>query len=411
MIVLLYVQHLLGIGHVRRAALLAEALTDQGWSVTVAYGGFPVVGAGFGAARVVRLSPVRAADASFSALVGEDGQPVDDAWKAARRDRLLALFEDLRPDIVLTESFPFGRRMFRFELAPLLDRARATQPRPLIASSVRDVLVLKRNPDKRAWMAEAARRWYDIILVHGDPALMPFAASFPEAATIADLIHHTGYVAPSGHGATPRSPPLVDDGESEEPGSNEVVVSVGGGAVGGALLRSAAAARPLCGRAVGMRWRLLAGPEMPAADLAALGDAAAVDPMIVVESARPDFPALLRRCRLSISQAGYNTAMDVLAAGCRAVFVPFAQGSETEQRDRAALLAARGFAEVVDEADLTSASLAAAVDRVLAGPPPPRAAIAVDGAERSAALLCRARTRLTESCSGMGLPEAHRKAL
>jgi predicted glycosyltransferase len=402
MTVLLYVQHLLGIGHVRRAAVLAEALIARGMQVTVAYGGFPVPGRGFGAARVVQIPPARAADADFSAVLGEDGAPIDAAWKADRRDRLLALFHETAPDILITETFPFGRRAFRFELEPLLAAARARRPRPLIAASVRDVLVVKRDPAKQAWMARAARRWYDLVLVHGDPGLIPFADSFPPAAGIADLIRHTGYIAPARAGP---------DGGGGTDGRDEVIVSVGGGAVGGGLLRTAAAAKPLSRFAADLRWRLLAGPDLPARNLAALEAAAAADPGIRVEPARPDFPALLRRCRLSISQAGYNTAMDVLAAGCRAVLVPFARGAETEQTDRARLLAGRGLVGTIEEAGLTPRSLAEAADRALAGPPPPRAAVAMDGAARSAALLDAARESVTPAERGTGLPGTRRKAL
>ena len=40
--VLLYVQHLLGIGHLKRAMTLARALAAEGLEVTVASGGFEV---------------------------------------------------------------------------------------------------------------------------------------------------------------------------------------------------------------------------------------------------------------------------------------------------------------------------------------------------------------------------------
>ena len=64
---LIWVQHLLGIGHVRRAALIARAMTDAGLDVTVASGGFPVAGVGYGDARVVQLPlPVPPTKASSS---------------------------------------------------------------------------------------------------------------------------------------------------------------------------------------------------------------------------------------------------------------------------------------------------------------------------------------------------------
>ena len=78
---LIWVQHLLGIGHVRRAALIARAMTEAGLDVTVASGGFPVAGVSYGDARVVQLPPARAADKSFKLLVTEGDRPLDDAWK------------------------------------------------------------------------------------------------------------------------------------------------------------------------------------------------------------------------------------------------------------------------------------------------------------------------------------------
>ncbi|MEE9209029.1 MAG: glycosyltransferase, partial [Kiloniellales bacterium] len=82
--------------------------------------------------------------------------------------------------------------------------------------------------------------------------------------------------------------------------------------------------------------------------------------------ARPDFRSLLARARLSISQAGYNTVLEVLAAGVPAVVVPFAAGSESEQSLRARRLAERGALTLVEEAALTPANLATAMAAALA---------------------------------------------
>ena len=114
------------------------------------------------------------------------------------------------------------------------------------------------------------------------------------------------------------------------------------------------AARPLTALA-SIPWRLLAGPDIPEAEFQTLRTSAPAG--IIVERARPDFPELLARCTLSISQAGYNTLMDILQARCRAVVVPFAAGNETEQTDRARLFEARGLLHIADEAGLTAETL------------------------------------------------------
>lgn len=372
--VLFHVQHLLGSGHLRRAAAIGAALARAGFEVELVSGGFPVRPLDCGGARLVQLPPARAADATFKTLLDETGTPVDDAWRARRRAALLARFAAFRPDALITELFPLGRRVLGFELLPLLEAADAAAPRPLILSSVRDVVAPKADPAKTEEMIARVRRWYDRVLVHGDPALLPLGASFPEHR-IADKVVYTGYVGIAGS-----APPPAGDGD----GDGEVVVSVGGGAVGAHLLEVAIAARPL-GAAAPRTWRLLLGGNLPQAAESRLR--ALAGPGCIVEPARPDFPGLLARCHVSVSQAGYNTVMDILNARTRAVLVPFAAAGETEQSVRAAALARRGWAVSCAEAGLTPAALAAAVDRAAALERPDPAALRRDGADETARLL------------------------
>ena len=372
--VLIYVQHLLGTGHLKRAAVIARASAERGLEVTLASGGMPVDGLDVGDATLVQLPPLKSRDAAFTGLVDTGGSAVDEAWLARRRDRLLALFRAVAPDVLVVEMFPFGRRQMRFELLPLLDAAQAETPRPRIISSVRDILTA-RAPARTAEAAAWARRYFDAVLVHGDPAVARLDDSFPAAGEIAERIAYTGYVAAA---AGRRGGP-------GDAGWDEVVVSAGGGAVGAALMAAAIEARALSAGAADKRWRLLAGANLPAADLARL--VARAPDGVVVEPARRDFADLLANCAVSISQAGYNTVVDLMQARARTILVPFARGGQTEQALRAARLAALDLARVVDEHDLTAAGLAAAVDAVLAAPRPGWGAIAIDGAARSAALI------------------------
>jgi predicted glycosyltransferase len=109
---------------------------------------------------------------------------------------------------------------------------------------------------------------------------------------------------------------------------------------------------------------------MPEEDFSALrAHAARLDAKgIVVERARSDFTIMLANCVLSISQGGYNTIIETLSVADRAVIAPYAGGLETEQALRAELLAERGVFQVVAEDSLSPQTLAAGVDRALAGP-------------------------------------------
>jgi predicted glycosyltransferase len=106
----------------------------------------------------------------------------------------------------------------------------------------------------------------------------------------------------------------------------------------------------------------------------------------VVERFRPDFPARLKGAALSISQAGYNTTMDILAAGARAIVIPYETKGETEQRLRAEILASRGLLTVVSEAELSPARLAGAVAEAMAKAASPLT-VDVSGATTSARLI------------------------
>lgn len=370
--VLFYVQSLLGIGHLKRAAVLARALHTAGLEVHVLLGNEVGPLVDFGGAHLIALPTIRSADAEFSGLADDSGQPLSEDFKANRRQLLLDALHGLRPDLLLIESYPFGRRQLRFELEPLLEAAWAMQPRPLVVGSIRDVLQ-QRSAQRNDETLAVFERYFDHLLVHGDPAFLPLALSFPEHRLPAARVHYTGYVREAAEA-------------SDDPmAAGEVLVSAGGGAVGERLLAAAVAARPLT-RLADRRWRLLCGPNLPAAVRARLQHEAPDG--VIVEDLRADFAARLGRAALSVSQAGYNTVLDLFGTRCPAVLVPFHGGAagQTEQTLRARALEQQGRVVVLDEHSLAAAPLAAAIDRALAAPWS-EPAIRLDGAQRSANLL------------------------
>ena len=376
--VLLYVQHLLGIGHLRRAAVLSEAMTRAGLRVVFVMGGRPAPEVTVVADEVVQLPPARVVDESFS-LVDDAGRPVSAAWKSARCEALIAVYRRCRPRCLLIELFPFGRRQMRFEILPLLEAARRDTPRPWILTSQRDVLNRPTKAEKIRWILDSFEKHFDFAIVHGDPRFISLDQSFPEVARIREHIRYSGYVVQ----------PTPGDGSTAAPtgSSDEVLVSIGGGAVGEPLIAAAMAARPLS-QLDEAPWRFLLGHNLPEDRFQAFATAAAGN--VIVERARQDFTQRLATCRLSISQAGYNTVMELLSLGTPAVVVPFAAGSETEQSLRARLLATRGLLTVVEESGLTPKRLAEAIDAALEKhktASPVLSNLDLDGAGQTAAIL------------------------
>jgi predicted glycosyltransferase len=385
--ILFYCQHLLGLGHAKRAGLIAHALVKAGEHVLFVTGGLPVPGLDLGGAEVVPLPPLVAADDAASRLARPDGRPPDAADLAERRARLLAVLAERDPAVVLLELFPFGRHALAFELGPLLlavagDRARRGPAAARVAVSLRDIVVSKTNqPWYELSVLGVVERWVDQVLVHGSADLIPLDRTFGLAPGLGDRLRYTGYVAAAADVGSPRAP------------GGEVVISGGGGRVAVPLFHTALDARALAPTAARHPWRLITGPYCPPERQAELSARAAAAgrigdrPGVVVETFRDDFPALLRGATLSVSQAGYNTVLDVVGSGVPAVVVPY-EGSGDEQALRAHLLAERGVLLVVPAGALSPARLAAAMEAALTTPGfPAPARLALDGASRSATIL------------------------
>ena len=348
---MIYVQHLLGVGHLQRSRILATALAQRGLRVELVSGGMPIPDMTATDYTLHQLAPVSSADASFSRLLDADGNEIDNAWREARCRQLLDLFERLQPHLLITETFPFGRRMMSFELLPLLQRAHASRNPPLVVASIRDILQPKSKPGRNREICELIDEYYDHVLIHGDPSIATLADSFAEAERIGDRLFYSGYICQP---ATTTSARDTD--------AAEVLVSAGGSGTGLKILETALAARPMS-RLSRRNWRVLASPAIDATAFARLQRLAGDG--VIVERNRPDFSRMMQNASLSISQAGYNTVTDILASRAASVLVPFDESGEIEQSLRARCLQQRGRAAVLEASRLNPANLVEAIDQAL----------------------------------------------
>jgi len=382
--ILFYVQHHKGIGHVARVRHIVHELRARKVKVTIAFGGFPITGFGFGDADVVQLPPIRAADGGFDTLVSESGAPITDGDKQARCDHLLGLLTRQRWDAIITEGFPLARRNMRFELLPFVKAARSLPVSPLVFGSVRDILQPPGSATKADWYISTARSYFDRLLVHADPSFVRIEETFPDLSALSDMIVYTGLIGPQTAPpatATSAAQPAVRQAPGPPEPVWDVVISVGGGAVGQDILRAAMSAKPLSCLANG-RWLALSGPAMPDArfkQLAGHAEAAGV----TLERFRSDLHSVMSNSRLSLQMAGYNTVSDLLAAGLPAVLFPYAEAQESEQSLRAQALERLGRACVVPTDLATPQTIAEAIDTALALQPTDLG-LRLDGASRTA---------------------------
>jgi predicted glycosyltransferase len=283
---LFYVQYLLGIRHLKRAATLSRVMEAAGLAVTIVSGGKTLPGVNIGSTQLVQLPPMRPKDEYFSMMLDD----------------------------------------------------------------------------------------YDHVLVLDDPDLVPFDKTFPQASRTADPLSYTRCIVDP--------PPNHNDADGIE--TDEVIVSAGGGAPSEPLFSAAIDARSHTLFAKNV-WRLLAGPPSPPAAYNRLQSMTADG--VILERAQLGFTSMLANCALFISQGGYNTVMDTLAARTRAVIASYAGGKKTEQTLRTRLLSVGNFFKVVWEQNLSAENLVNAINTATAQAEPAPDGIATDGADRSTALL------------------------
>ncbi len=371
----MYCHHSVGLGHLVRSLAIAQALADR-FDVVLASGGPVPAGLATPAGvDVVALAPV-GADESGQLTSLDPLLTLDQAWRA-RRDLLVALAYDLQPAAVIVELFPFGRRKLAPEIIALLEAIRSQRSDTPVVCSVRDLLVTG-HPDKQRHdneTAERLNRYFDAVIVHADPAFVRLEQTFTPRLGLEVPVEYSGFVCPRSD-----TPPVASRQR------NQIVVSAGGGKVGAPLLRAAAAAHRSDLGPRGFTTLLVTGPFLPVDVYAELEEAAQDDPSLVLQRFVPDLCALMAGSAVSVSQCGYNTAIDILRSGVPAVVVPFDGGQETEQRQRAERLAEMGVVSVVPVAQLTGRALAAAIlDRINCSPADAR--LRLDGASVTAGIV------------------------
>ncbi|WP_185985072.1 glycosyltransferase [Aureimonas mangrovi] len=392
--VLIAVTHLLGSGHLARAALLGRGLAAAGHEVCLASGGRPVPNIDTSGVEFVQLPPVHCRGADFRTLWGEGDLLLDDVLRGKRRDALLAAFRRLRPDVVVTETYPFGRRTLALEFDALVEAVWKRADRPALLASVRDILAPPSSPQKGARTEAMIVERYDGVLVHGDRDTIALEASWPASGRLLSHLHYTGYVTDAA---------LPDEVER----GDEIIVSGGGGIAGLPLFAAALEASER--RENSATWRVLVGHGVPEPEFERL--AARAHPRLIVERARRDFRRLLAGAAVSVSQSGYNTVLDLAATHTPAVLVPFEEGGETEQRTRAQALAAGGHAVLLPAQDLSAEQLLLAVDRARHELRPLDQSTATDGVTRSVALIEAAGEKARRVASAWRALEARLDAL
>jgi len=339
--VLLHAQPLRGTGHFVRAYEIAREVASR-HEVYVVDGARPIsrpAGAGYTLLPIPRLYRQGGSLAPV-----EGGEFIDQVME--RRRRLLSeAADELRPDILLIEHYPFSKWELAAEIISLIECARTALRRCKVVCSLRDIppaAVDRAEPARyRQEVTQTLREHFDLLLVHADPRLIRLDEFFSWVDEVPVPVVYTGYV----------SEKLAERAIPREGG--EVIASTGGGDGGELLCQCADAWRRLStsGQTGGRRLTVFQ-PPFGKVDLPA-------DDSIRLEPFSTSFLRRMATADLSISRAGYNTCANILETRTPAVVVP--DRTMFDQLWRARRLTERGLVQAVLDDPIDVGKLAAAI--------------------------------------------------
>ncbi|NJK37265.1 MAG: glycosyl transferase [Oscillatoriales cyanobacterium RM1_1_9] len=338
-----YCQHILGMGHLVRSIEIVRGLLPE-FQVCFINGGQVIDAFQFPEEVEVVNIPAVKTDAEFQELSPVDPNLSMEEIQETRKETLLNIFNKIQPDILIIELFPFGRRRFSFELIPLLEQAKAAGTK--IVSSLRDIIVTKQDQQRHEEkICRLMNQYFDLLLIHGDPRFITLDLSFSRIQDLDCDVYYTGYVTQqlSSSKIYQRRP------SSTQP---TILVSVGGGRFGHELLECVVQTAPILKDKIPHHIQMFAGPFSPDSFFQELQDAAKGQTNITVERYTSEFVSYMKRSDLSISMSGYNTTMNILSTGIKAMMLPFQGNGDLEQLTRVKKLEELSRVKMIQPEDL-----------------------------------------------------------
>ena len=371
--VMVYCHDSVGVGHLRRTLAIAEHIgrmhTDASFLLAT---GTPYVPLFDSVPRVdyVKLPALaKSADGTYGSR--SLNIPLERLIRC-REALLLQTVESFEPDVLLIDKAPVG--VCR-ELIPTLKWLRAHRPDTHVVFGMRDIeddAERTRAQWNRDGVIEALERFFDEVWVYGMREVYDPVRAYRLPRTIEDKLSFMGYVARG----------VCDHDPTARPQRRNVLVTVGGGTDGAALLETYL--EEAAGRAAGMNVDsvIIGGPDLPEAARNRLRSAALATEGVEWVDFESCMSCRIAQADLVVSMGGYNTLCEIAARRKPSLIVPRVE-PRREQAIRARLWAERGGLFALDPNQLTPRVMADRVSELLrSGPPTMPAALDMNGLDR-----------------------------
>lgn len=351
-----YCQHILGMGHLVRSMEIIRGLMPE-FQICFINGGEIIDSFPFpDGIEIVNLPAIKT-DSEFQTLQAVDSNFTLAEVQEIRKNKLLEICDRFQPDVFVIELFPFGRGKFSFELIPVLEKLKASSKPVKIVSSLRDIIVTKTNRIKyEEKVCNLVNKYFDLLLVHGDPNFYPLAETFTRINDIKCPIVYTGFVVQEFAKDTEIVKLTPEDKQALSTKKPLILVSVGGGRFGHELIDCMVETAPLLASKIPHQIQVFTGPFVPEDKLAKwqeqVSDRDNTHHNIRIDRYTPNLLAYMQKADLSISMSGYNTTLNIMTTGVKAMILPFTGNDDQEQKMRAEKLDALGVVKMLQPDDL-----------------------------------------------------------
>ncbi len=290
-----------GIGHLARISAIADELIKFA-EVTIYCGGKPVDFVLNEAVHFVQLPPIHWKWAAKTKIMSVEPNMSASECLAEQSRILVEGYRANRPDIVITEYFPFSPGRFGSSLDELMVEVRNSTPRPLMLCSVRasprsDHFDSQVSPE---WINQCLREHYDAVFHHVDPAVFPLPSldSYLNVALSGIPVFQTGFTRKQ-----VSAPPTAH--------TKGILLTIGGGnPMGASWLKKWIAAVEYLSKDL-YPVHAVCGPLMSADDRA---DIHRMKPdALVLHDSVANLDELMQQCRAVVCMGGYNTLIEALS--------------------------------------------------------------------------------------------------
>lgn len=349
---MIYTQDSYGLGHLRRATNLANALVAKRKDLTILMVVDSPVAPFFELSERIDFVKLPTLIRVHSGVFRAESLSIDyECIYKMRSEVITGILQHFQPHLMLVDHRPGGANN---ELLAALEMAKQQKLDTKFVLGLRDIIddpKITRALWKKERVYDTLEGYYDAVIIYGSPEYFSTADEYCIPRTERKRVHYCGYIC----NTAPAQEPLAIRSRLGIGDRPLVTVMAGGGADAFRLMSTFLDCLECDGISRIFSSVIVTGPFLPAAQSKIIQERSKMLGVSVYKTIH-DTISHVNASDLIISMAGYNTLSEILRLQKPALVIP-RSGSSAEQMIRATIFAQRGLIRALDPQDCSSEQL------------------------------------------------------